>query len=203
MFESSCCSVIDKVQSCDSQWIITVKRNVWNSPQINEWFLNRSWNSLSFVLCLFFLSLFFSSPSLSLFLNGFSNSVWFVMPNDFSWYGSHLKKSKGKREKKEKISGNLKINYVSGAKAKKWRRVVCDFKVHMAHLWLGVLQRERNITLHTWSTESSFEMDGWVASSLAHVVGIDGTAPGHRDAWPGHGGPGRISVGTGPSSGRS
>lgn len=96
--------------------------------------------------------------------------------------------------------GKSEINYVSSSNERP-KKPVCDFKAGLARLWHGALQREREITLHTWSTKKkkkAFEMDCWVGSSLAQVValmaqplgagilGLDKTLAGPRISghWP-------------------
>ncbi len=68
------------------------------------------------------------------------------------------------------------------------KKLVYDFKVSLARLWHGTLQRERKITLHTWSIKKSLwnGLLGGIQSGTSH--GIDGTAPGRRDTWPGQDG---------------
>lgn len=73
----------------------------------------------------------------------------------------------------------------------KWKaekKLVYDFKVSLARLWHGTLQRERKITLHTWSIKKSLwnGLLGGIQSGTSH--GIDGTAPGRADTWPGQDG---------------
>lgn len=46
--------------------------------------------------------------------------------------------------------GKSEINYVSFPN-ERLKKLVYDFKVSLARLWHGTLQRERKITLHTWS----------------------------------------------------
>lgn len=46
--------------------------------------------------------------------------------------------------------GKSEINYVSFPNERR-KKLVYDFKVSLARLWHGTLQRERKITLHTWS----------------------------------------------------
>lgn len=71
----------------------------------------------------------------------------------------------------------------------KWKaeKLVCDFKVGLARLWHGTLQREREITPHTWSTKKSLwnGLLGGIQSGTSR--GIDGTAPGRWGclAWTG------------------
>lgn len=73
----------------------------------------------------------------------------------------------------------------------KWKakKRLYDLKVGLAHLWHAALQREREITLHTWSIKP-FQMDcrAWDGSSPGASCGIDGTALGHGDTWPGQDG---------------
>lgn len=69
------------------------------------------------------------------------------------------------------------------------KKLVYDFKVSLARLWHGALQRERKITLHTWSIKKKSLWNGLlggIQSGTSH--GIDGTAPGCGDTWPGQDG---------------
>lgn len=65
------------------------------------------------------------------------------------------------------------------------KKLVYDFKVGLARLWHGALQREREITPHTWSTKKTLwnGLLGGIQSGTSR--GIDGTAPGCWDTWPG------------------
>lgn len=65
------------------------------------------------------------------------------------------------------------------------KSLVYDFKVSLARLWHGTSQRERKITLHTWSIKENSLWNGLlgrIQSGTSH--GIDGTASGCADAWP-------------------
>lgn len=83
--------------------------------------------------------------------------------------------------------GKSEINYVSSSNERP-KKPVCDFKAGLARLWHGALQREREITLHTWSTKKKKKslwngLLGGIQSGTSR--GIDGTAPGRWDTWPG------------------
>lgn len=67
----------------------------------------------------------------------------------------------------------------------------------------SITKGKGNHTAYLIHQKSPFEMGCWVASSLANMAGIDGAAPGCEDAWPERGGPGHVSMGTGPSAGSS
>lgn len=98
--------------------------------------------------------------------------------------------------------GNSEINYVSFSNERR-KKTVYDFKVSLARLWHGTLQRERKITLHTWSMKKAFEMDCWVGSSLAQVMALMAQPLGATILGLDKMVAGPISVGTGPSSGSS
>lgn len=108
------------------------------------------------------------------------------------------------------ISSNLTfgksgINYVSIPNERR-KKIVYDFKVSLARLWHGTLQRERKITLHTWSIKKkkkAFEMDCWVESSLAQVMALMAQPLGAGILGLDKTVAGPVSVGTGPSSGSS
>lgn len=57
--------------------------------------------------------------------------------------------------------GKSEINYVSFPNERR-KKLVYDFKVSLAHLWHGTLQRERKITLHTWSIKKKKPLK-WIA----------------------------------------
>lgn len=98
--------------------------------------------------------------------------------------------------------GKSEINYDSSSNERP-KKLLYDFKVGLARLWHGALQREREITLHTWSTKKPFEMDCWVGSSLAQVVALMAQPLGAGILGLDKTLAGPVSVGTGPSSGSS
>jgi len=88
---------------------------------------------------------------------------------------------------------------MSPSQMKGGKKLVYDFKVRLARLWHGALQRERKITLHTWSIQKKSLWNGLlggIQSGTSH--GIDGTAPGRRDTWPGQDGSWARISGHGP-----